>query len=55
MTPLRNLESELAPIAEGQFEHFSSSNKDQEIVALTKAFNRMLYELELRQKRAHQQ
>jgi|GEM_PF-86844 len=51
LTPLRNLETELAPIAEGQFDHFSTDNKEQEIIALANALNRMLYELELRQKR----
>lgn len=49
--PLRELENNLEPIAQGKFEQLQVNSQEQEIVAFTKAFNRMLYELELRKKR----
>ncbi len=49
--PLRELESNLEPIAQGHFEHLQVKSNEQEVVAFTKAFNRMLHELELRKQR----
>lgn len=49
--PLRELENNLEPIAQGIFEKLEVNSKEQEIITFTKAFNRMLYELDLRKKR----
>lgn len=49
--PLKQLESSLMPIAEGQFDHLDTPSGDREFIAFTNAFNRMLKELEIRQKR----
>ena len=49
--PLRELENNLQPIAQGKFEKLEVSSKEQEIITFTNAFNRMLYELDLRKKR----
>ncbi len=45
--PLKALEESMGVIAEGKFEPISIDSKDREIVSLTKAFNKMLKELEL--------
>jgi len=49
--PLRDLENKLYPIAQGQFNQIKVNNNEQEIITFNKAFNRMLYELDLRKKR----
>ena len=49
--PLRELENNLEPIAQGQFEQLEVNSNEQEIIAFKDAFNRMLYELDLRKKR----
>ncbi len=49
--PLRELENNLEPIAKGQFEQLSVNSDEQEVITFTNAFNRMLYELDLRKKR----
>lgn len=51
VTPLRQLESRLKAIAEGRFKHLQAPSNDREFVTFTDAFNRMLKELEIRQKR----
>jgi len=52
--PLRELQSRLAPIAEGQLNHLAVNSDDREIVTLTQAFNRMLGELDVRRRRLQQ-
>lgn len=49
--PLKELEKNLKPIAKGQFDQLKINSDEQEIIAFTDAFNRMLYELDLRKKR----
>ncbi|MCK5648716.1 MAG: hypothetical protein KAI22_07535, partial [Gammaproteobacteria bacterium] len=49
--PLRDLENKLEPIAQGQFDQLKVDSNEQEVIAFTVAFNRMLYELDLRKKR----
>ena len=49
--PLRELENSLEPIAQGKFEQLEVKSNEQEIIAFKDAFNRMLYELDLRKKR----
>ena len=51
ITPLKQLESRLMPIAKGRFDHLRPPSTDREFVAFTKAFNLMLRELQIRQKR----
>ena len=51
VTPLKQLESRLMPIARGHFKHLEPPSADREFITFTDAFNRMLKELELRQKR----
>jgi signal transduction histidine kinase len=51
LTPLRKLEAKMTPIAEGRFNHLRPPSSDREFVAFTDAFNRMLKELEIRQRR----
>jgi signal transduction histidine kinase len=51
VTPLKQLESRLMPIAEGRFNHLDPPSSDREFITFTDAFNRMLKELEIRQKR----
>ena len=51
LTPLMKLESRLKPIAEGRFNHLQSPSNDREFITFTDAFNRMLIELEIRQRR----
>jgi two-component system NtrC family sensor kinase len=48
--PLKYLEESMKSITEGKLETVSIDSKDREIVSLTAAFNKMLRELELRQK-----
>ncbi len=51
VTPIKQLESSLLPIARGRFDHLEPPSDDREFVAFTRAFNRMLKELETHQKR----
>ncbi|MES9858059.1 MAG: HAMP domain-containing sensor histidine kinase [Sedimenticola sp.] len=51
LTPLKQLESRLKPIAEGRFKYLKPPSSDREFMTFTNAFNRMLKELEIRQKR----
>ena len=51
LTPLRKLESRMKPIAEGRFDSMNPPSRDREFVTFTDAFNRMLKELEIRQRR----
>lgn len=51
ITPLKKLESRLKPIAEGRFNHLQPPSDDREFMTFTDAFNRMLKELEIRQRR----
>lgn len=51
VVPLQELEQRLEPIAEGRFKHLQPPSQDREFVTFTDAFNRMLRELEIRQKR----
>lgn len=48
--PLKQLEGSMAIIAEGGFDTIAIHSNDREIVSLTAAFNKMLKELELRQR-----
>ena len=48
--PLKSLEERMKEVAEGKLKTVSIDSKDREIVSLTKAFNKMLRELELRRK-----
>jgi len=48
--PLKSLEESMGIIAEGKFERIAIDSKDREIVSLTKAFNKMLKELELHER-----
>jgi two-component system, NtrC family, sensor kinase len=48
--PLKELEQSMEKIALGGLEKISMKSKDREIVSLTNAFNKMLRELELRQR-----
>jgi len=49
--PLRSLEEQMKLVEEGKLRTVSINSKDREIVSLIDAFNKMLTELELRQKR----
>ena len=51
VSPIKQLESSLMPIARGRFDHLEPPSSDREFVTFTKAFNRMLKELETHQKR----
>ncbi len=51
VTPLKQLESRLLSIARGKFDHLEPPSNDREFMTFTDAFNRMLKELEVRQKR----
>ncbi|MBV2090045.1 MAG: hypothetical protein KUF72_04085 [Candidatus Thiodiazotropha sp. (ex Ctena orbiculata)] len=51
LTPIKILESRLKPIAKGRFNHLQSPTADREFITFTDAFNRMLNELEIRQRR----
>lgn len=48
--PLQSLEEKMELIAEGKLKKVDIQSKDREIVSLTVAFNKMLKDLELRQK-----
>lgn len=48
--PLRQLEDELLPLAEGRFSQFTPPSRDREFVSLTQALNRMLAELDARRR-----
>jgi two-component system NtrC family sensor kinase len=48
--PLKSLEDKMNEISEGKLKTASINSKDREIVSLTNAFNKMLMDLELRQK-----
>lgn len=48
--PLRELEAELQPLAEGRFNQFVAPSRDREFVSLTQALNRMLEELDVRRR-----
>ncbi|MBI3592599.1 MAG: HAMP domain-containing histidine kinase [Nitrospirae bacterium] len=48
--PLKLLEDSMEIIADGKFEKIRIDSNDREIVSLTNAFNKMLKELELRQR-----
>ncbi|MBP8284583.1 MAG: hypothetical protein KAX46_11845, partial [Chromatiaceae bacterium] len=48
--PLRRLEAQLKPLAEGRFQAFAEVSRDREIVSFTAALNRMLEELESRRR-----
>jgi two-component system NtrC family sensor kinase len=48
--PLKELEESMGIIAEGRFERIGIESKDREIVSLTRAFNKMLKELELHER-----
>ena len=52
--PLRQLEQQLAPLAQGRFRAFTMVSQDREIVSFTQALNRMLGELELRRRQVLQ-
>ncbi len=52
--PLRQLEEQLEPLAQGRFRTFSMVSKDREIVSFTLALNRMLEELDLRRRQVLQ-
>jgi len=51
VTPLKQLESRLIQIAKGRSNHLEPPSSDREFITFTDAFNRMLKELEIRQKR----
>jgi len=51
VTPLKQLESRLLLIARGHFNHLEPPSLDREFLTFTDAFNRMLKELNIRQKR----
>ncbi len=48
--PLKSLEERMNEISQGELKTISIDSKDREILSLTNAFNKMLGELELRQK-----
>jgi signal transduction histidine kinase len=48
--PLKLMERNMELIAEGNFENIPIDSKDREVLSLTRAFNKMLRELELRQR-----
>lgn len=52
--PLRQLEQQLAPLAQGRFSAFSMVSQDREIISFTQALNRMLGELEMRRRQVLQ-
>ena len=49
--PLKKLQRQLILLGEGKYSHLLSPTDDQEFITFTDAFNRMLKELEVRQKR----
>jgi signal transduction histidine kinase len=52
--PLRQLEAQLEPLAQGRYRAFSMVSKDREIVSFTQALNRMLNDLESRRRQVLQ-
>jgi signal transduction histidine kinase len=48
--PLKLMERNMEVIAEGNFENIRIESKDREVLSLTRAFNKMLRELDLRQR-----
>lgn len=48
--PLKNIETMMDEISRGKLKKITNISKDREIISLTRAFNKMLYELDLRQK-----
>jgi signal transduction histidine kinase len=50
--PLRLLEGQTKMVADGEFSFIPVVSQDREMVSLTRAFNRMILELELRQMRS---
>lgn len=48
--PLKLMERTMEKIAEGSFENIRITSRDREVLSLTNAFNKMLRELELRQR-----
>ena len=48
--PLKLMERNMEVIAEGRFENIRIDSQDREVLSLTRAFNKMLRELELRQR-----
>ena len=48
--PLKLIEKNMEVIADGRFEKIQIDSRDREIASLTNAFNKMLRELELRQR-----
>jgi signal transduction histidine kinase len=48
--PLQKLEESMGVIAEGKFERVAIDSRDREIVSLTRAFNKMLKQLELHER-----
>ena len=54
MRPLARLEAKLEPFARGRFHKFTETSGDREIVSFTRALNRMLEELEARQRQVLQ-
>ncbi|MEK6673268.1 MAG: ATP-binding protein [Nitrospirota bacterium] len=48
--PLKSLENSMNMIADGNYERMSLESRDREIASLANAFNKMLKELELRQR-----
>lgn len=51
VTPLKQLERQLAPQEDSRFKNLIPPSGDREFITLTTAFNQMLKELEIRQKR----
>ena len=51
VAPIQQMESNMMPIARGSFDHLDPPSSDREFVTFTNAFNRMLKELEIHQKR----
>ena len=49
--PLKLMQNSMEVIADGRFENIHSNSNDREILSLTSAVNKMLKELELRQRR----
>lgn len=51
VAPMKRLINDLNPIAEGRFDRLEIKSRNAELIALRKAFNRMLDELEARRRR----
>lgn len=51
--PLQDMEHSMEAVARGQLGQIRLSSKDREIVSLGRAFNRMLQEIDLRQRHLH--